>query len=97
MWASQVMLVVKNPPANAGDIRDVGLIPGSGRFPGGRHGTHSSILAWKIPQTEEPGRPHSIGVRRTDRTKHTCIQREICKVNKNYSLILIGKAIPMWL
>ena len=30
MRASQVVLVVKNPPANAGDIRDVGLIPGSG-------------------------------------------------------------------
>ena len=30
--------VVKNPPANAGDIRDVGLIPGSGRSPGGGHG-----------------------------------------------------------
>ena len=30
-WASQVVLVVKNPPANSGDIRDVGLIPGSGR------------------------------------------------------------------
>jgi len=35
--ASQVELVVKNPPANARDIRDVGLIPGSGRAPrGGR-------------------------------------------------------------
>ena len=31
-WASQV---VKNPPANAGDVRDVGSIPGSGRSPGG--------------------------------------------------------------
>ena len=30
-------LVVKNPPANAGDIRDVGSIPGSGRSPGGGH------------------------------------------------------------
>ena len=29
--------MVKNPPANAGDVRDVGLIPGSGRFPGGGH------------------------------------------------------------
>ena len=38
IWASQVALVVKNPPANAGDIRDVSLIPGSGRFPGGGHG-----------------------------------------------------------
>ena len=31
-------LVVKNPPANAGVLRDVGLIPGSGRSPGGGHG-----------------------------------------------------------
>ena len=31
-------LVVKNPPANAGDMRDVGLIPGSGRSSGGGHG-----------------------------------------------------------
>ena len=36
--ASQAMLVVKNPPTNAGDIRDVGSIPGSGRSPGGGHG-----------------------------------------------------------
>ena len=34
----QVVLVVKNSPANAGHIRDSGLIPGSGRFPGRRHG-----------------------------------------------------------
>ena len=32
-----VVLVVKNLPANAGDIRDLGSIPGSGRFPGGGH------------------------------------------------------------
>ena len=37
-WASQVVLVVKNSPAKAGDIRDMGLIPGSGRSPGGGHG-----------------------------------------------------------
>ena len=34
---SQVMLVVKNPPVNAGDIRDSGSIPGLGRSPGGGH------------------------------------------------------------
>ena len=34
---SQVALVVKNLPANAGDIRDVGSIPGLGRSPGGGH------------------------------------------------------------
>ena len=36
--ASQVALVVKNPPANAGDIRDVGSIPESGRSPGEGYG-----------------------------------------------------------
>ena len=36
-WASQVALVVKNPPASEGDIRDVGSISGSGRSPGGGH------------------------------------------------------------
>ena len=38
MGASQVALVVKNLPANAGDIRDVGSIPGSRRSPRGGHG-----------------------------------------------------------
>ena len=36
--ASQVALVVKNPPANAGDLKDAGSIPGLGRSPGGGHG-----------------------------------------------------------
>ena len=36
--ASQVVLVVKYPPADSGDITDVGLIPGSGRSPGGGNG-----------------------------------------------------------
>ena len=51
---SQMVLVVKNPPANAGDIRDVGSIPGLGRSLGEGMVTHSSILAWRIPWTEEP-------------------------------------------
>ena len=36
--ASQVVLVVKSPPGNADRLRDAGLIPGSGRSPGGGHG-----------------------------------------------------------
>ena len=36
--ASQLALVVKNPPASAEDVRDAGLIPGLGRSPGGRNG-----------------------------------------------------------
>ena len=44
--ASQVALVVKNLPTNAGDLGDTGLIPGSGRSPGGGHGNplHYSCL-----------------------------------------------------
>ena len=49
------MLVIKNPPANAGDIRNAGSIPGSGRSPGKGNDYHSSILAWRISWTEEPG------------------------------------------
>ena len=37
--------MVKNLPANAGVVRDVGSTPGLGRFPGGGHGHHSIILA----------------------------------------------------
>ena len=39
VMASQVVLVVKNMTVNAGDIRDRGLVPGSGRSPGGGHGS----------------------------------------------------------
>ena len=47
--------MVKNPPANVGDVRDADSIPGLGRSPGGGNGNHSNILAWRIPWTEEPG------------------------------------------
>ena len=50
--------VVKNLPTSAGDV---GLIPGLGRFPGQEIATHSSILAWEILWTEEPGRLESMG------------------------------------
>ena len=43
---------VKNLPANAGDV---GSIPGSGRSLEKEMATHSSILAWRIPWTEEAG------------------------------------------
>ena len=58
----EVALVVKNLPANAGDLRDAGLIPASGRSLG--MAVHSSILAWRIPWTEEPGRLQPMGLQR---------------------------------
>ena len=46
----QVALVVKNPLANASDIRDIGLIPGLGRSTGGGHANPlQNILSWRIP------------------------------------------------
>ena len=47
--ASQVALVVKNLHANAGDLRDAGLIPGSEDSLEEGMAAHSSILAWRIP------------------------------------------------
>ena len=53
--ASQVALVVKNLAGNAGDVRDMDLIPGLGRSPEGGHGNSLSTLSQRIPWTEEPG------------------------------------------
>ena len=55
--------MVKNLPANAGGLREVGSIPGSGRSLG--MATHSSILAWRIPCTEEPGRLQPMVIQNT--------------------------------
>ena len=68
--ASQVVLVVKNQPASAGDIRDPGLIPGSGRSPGGGHGNPLQYSCWRIPGTQEPGGLQSI-VSQRDLTEAT--------------------------
>ena len=53
--ASKAALVVKDLPANAGDVRDSGSIPRSGSSPGEGNGNYSGMLAWRIPWTEECG------------------------------------------
>ena len=71
--------MVKNPPANTGDTRDVGSIPGSDpwvkKSPWRRKemATHSSILAWEIPWTEEPDGLQSMALPRVgyDRAGNT--------------------------
>ena len=61
-WASfPGGLVGKESVCNTGDL---GLIAGSGRSPGEGNGTHSNILAWEIPRTEEPGGLQSMGSQR---------------------------------
>ena len=61
----QVALVGKSLPASAGDVRDMGLSPGPGRYSleKGR-ATHSSVIAWRIPWREEPGGLWSTGLQR---------------------------------
>ena len=63
--------MVKELPASAGDIRDTGLIPGWGKSPEEGHGNHSSILAWRIPWTEEPGRLQSTVSKESKTTEAT--------------------------
>ena len=59
-WASQVALVVKKPPANSGDIRHSGLIPGLGRFPWRRELNPLQYSCLGNPMTEEPGEVQSM-------------------------------------
>ena len=56
--------MVKNLPANAGDIRDEGSISGLGRSLEKGMAIHSSIIAWRIPWTGEHGRLQSVGLQR---------------------------------
>ena len=59
-----MVLVVRNLPASAGNIRDVGSIPGLGRSPGGGHGNPLQYSCLENSRTEEPGRLQSIGSQR---------------------------------
>ena len=65
LGVSQVALMVKNPPAIAGDLRDSGSIPGSGRSPGGGNGSSLQYSCLENPMdTEEPGGLQSMGSQR---------------------------------
>ena len=58
------MLVVKNPPAKAGDIRDMGVISGSGRSSGEGNGNPLQYSCLKNPMDREPGGLQSMGLHR---------------------------------
>ena len=60
----QVVLVVKNPPARAGDVRDLGSVPGLERSHEEEVTARSRILAWRIPWTEELSGLQSVGSQR---------------------------------
>ena len=69
--ASQVVLVVKNLPASAGDIRDVGSIPGLGRSPGGGHGNPLQCSCLESPMNRGSGWVTVHGVAQLDMTEVT--------------------------
>ena len=64
LWASLWASVGKEPACNVEDARGIGSIPGLGRSPGEGHSNHSSILAWRIPWTEEPGELQTMELQR---------------------------------
>ena len=81
--ASQVVIVVKNPPANAGGIRHM-LTPGLGRSPGEGHGNPLQYSCLESSWTEKAGRLQSMGLQRGEHDwsnfytlLHYCV--EICK------------------
>ena len=59
--------MVKNPPANPGDIRDPGSIPGSGKVPGGGYDNPLQYSCLENPVDREPGRLQSVGSCRVGR------------------------------
>ena len=73
--SSQVVLMVKNLPANAGDIRDMGSTPRSGRSPGGGHSNPLQYFCQENPMNREPGGLQSIVLQRTghDWTDQVCM------------------------
>ena len=68
--ASQVVLLVKNPPANAGNVRDSGSIPGLGRLPGGGHGNPLQYSCLENPHGQRSLGGYSLwGCKESDMTE----------------------------
>ena len=71
VWASQVVLVVKNLPANTGDLRDTGSIPGSGRSPGGGYGNPLQYSCLENPHGQRSLVGYRATVMGSQRVGHT--------------------------
>ena len=69
--AFQVALVIKDPPVNAGDIRDVDLIPGLGRSPGGGHGNPLQYSCLENPMDRGIWQVHGV-------TKSQILLKQFC-------------------
>ena len=91
--------VGKESTCNAGDL---GLIPGSEKSPGEGNGYHSSILAWRIPWTEEAGGLQSMGHKESDMTEqlndhyHICVYVYVCVCRYVYMCVCLYMCIYIW-
>ena len=70
-WVSQVVLLVKNLLANAGDMRHAGWIPGSGRAPGGKYGYLLQYSCLESPMKTGAGQAAVLRVTQSDTTEAT--------------------------
>ena len=99
MWASQVVLVLKNLPASAEDLRDKGLIPGSGRSPGGGHGNPLQHSCRENPTDRGAWRATVREVAESDMTEvtePTCIHVQLGSTNTLYIASMFPEAAADW-
>ena len=99
-WSSQVALVLKNLPANAGDVRDTGLIPGWGRSPRGGNGTplQNSCLENPMDRGAWWATVHGVAESRTRLTEqaHTCVPFPLCSSLPPPTNKLQDFRVPPW-
>ena len=81
-WASQVALVVKNLPANAGDPRDEGLIPVWGRSPGGGHGNPLQYSCLENPMDREAWWATFHGAAKSQTQRSTYTQKKVNRMSR---------------
>ena len=86
--ASQVALVIKNQPANAGDIREAVSIPGSGRSLGGGSGNSLQYYCLAHPTAKNPDRLQSIGSQRVRHDRNDLAYRHaFININSDYHVL----------
>ena len=94
-WGFPGSEVVTHPPSNAGDARYLGLILGLGRSPEGGMATHTRVLAWEIPWTEEPGGLQST---RLQRVRHDWATERAythdLRISSNWQMRMLRAELP---
>ena len=100
VWAFWVMLVVKNYPANPGDVREAGSISAWDDLLEEGTAVHSSILAWRIPQTEEPSEQQFIELQRVGLDWSDLVRTHIytytCPLSLEFYLFFTKSCLIPW-